>query len=74
LSTSECPTQNSKLVHWLSPLEVRYPDTPIESSPVVTLTLTAGGGKRIEMSFHLPEFAGHPGDTCMKADPIRLII
>ena len=60
-------------MHWLFPLEVRYPDTPIESSPVVTLTLTACG-KRIEMSFHLREFAGHPGDTCMKADPIRLII
>ena len=38
-----------------------YPDEPIESSPVVTLTLTANGD-RTEMTFHLRGFAGHPGD------------
>ncbi|RDU38946.1 SRPBCC domain-containing protein [Neobacillus piezotolerans] len=38
-----------------------YPDSPIEGSPVVTLTLTEQGD-RTEMTFHLRGFAGHPGD------------
>jgi uncharacterized protein YndB with AHSA1/START domain len=38
-----------------------YPDAPIESSPVVTLTLTAHGDGT-EMTFHLRGIAGHPGD------------
>lgn len=37
------------------------PDDPVESSPVVTLTLQAEG-ERTELTFHLRGFDGHPGD------------
>lgn len=37
------------------------PEEAVESSPVVTLTLTAHG-EGTEMVFHLRGFAGHPGD------------
>ncbi|QSB05527.1 SRPBCC family protein [Natronoglycomyces albus] len=37
------------------------PQDPVESSPVITLTL-AEDGDRTEMTFHMRGFAGHPGD------------
>lgn len=37
------------------------PDDPVESSPVVTLTLQSEG-ERTELTFHLRGFEGHPGD------------
>ncbi|MFC5338407.1 SRPBCC family protein [Leucobacter denitrificans] len=38
------------------------PDAPIESAPVITLTLIAQDPQRTELVFHLRGFEGKPGD------------